>query len=402
MFNIKYKLNNFLIIILFSILIYILWLLKLLNDFPWRYVFTDWIINYKGGYIRRGLLGEFSVNLSTIFDINIKFIFFVVHLLVYLIFHIYFFKFFSNFKRNYLFYIFCFSPLVFLYPITTFDALARKEIFYITFFLINCFISLKFTSRNIVFFTTNLFVILSYLIHESSIFFINFFYLSYLIFLKKNSYKIKAIEIISILLIYTVLLSLLFLPVSNEKISLMIAYINEKFFLVTESSGAISWLQRSASSSFLFLSVNKISSYDILQNIFFLHFYFLFICILYFNKFFNVHRIYFILTILVFFSPIFLFIIGNDWGRFVYMIYNFCLIFTFYCVYDEKNFFLNLDNKMQLSRLNNKFKYIFVLIYVGGWSPKLFFYDKLEFFPLVNLFLNIFKYTQKYTKIIFF
>ena len=64
MFNIKYKLNNFLIIILFSILIYILWLLKLLNDFPWRYVFTDWIINYKGGYIRRGLLGEFSVNLS--------------------------------------------------------------------------------------------------------------------------------------------------------------------------------------------------------------------------------------------------------------------------------------------------------------------------------------------------
>ena len=55
--------NYFLITILISSFIYILWSVKLLNDFPWRYVFTDWIINYEGGYIRRGLLGEISINL---------------------------------------------------------------------------------------------------------------------------------------------------------------------------------------------------------------------------------------------------------------------------------------------------------------------------------------------------
>ena len=48
--------------------IYFLWSIKLLNDFPWRYVFTDWIINYEGGYIRRGLLGEISINLSKAFN----------------------------------------------------------------------------------------------------------------------------------------------------------------------------------------------------------------------------------------------------------------------------------------------------------------------------------------------
>ena len=53
--------NYFLIIILISSAIYSLWSVKLLNDFPWRYVFTDWIINYEGGYIRRGLLGETSI-----------------------------------------------------------------------------------------------------------------------------------------------------------------------------------------------------------------------------------------------------------------------------------------------------------------------------------------------------
>ena len=47
----KFFSNYFLITILISSSIYFLWSIKLLNDFPWRYVFTDWIINYEGGYI---------------------------------------------------------------------------------------------------------------------------------------------------------------------------------------------------------------------------------------------------------------------------------------------------------------------------------------------------------------
>jgi hypothetical protein len=71
--------NYFLITILISSFIYILWSIKLLNDFPWRYVFTDWIINYEGGYIRRGLLGEVSINLSNFLNLNIKYIFLLIH-----------------------------------------------------------------------------------------------------------------------------------------------------------------------------------------------------------------------------------------------------------------------------------------------------------------------------------
>ena len=119
----------FIFLISFSIVIYFFWLLKLLNDFPWRYVFTDWIINYKGGYIRRGLIGEVSTNLSIFFNTNIKYIFFIIHFFIYFLFHYFFYKFFSVFKKNYLFYVLCFSPLVFLYPLSTFEALARKEIF---------------------------------------------------------------------------------------------------------------------------------------------------------------------------------------------------------------------------------------------------------------------------------
>ena len=109
----NFLLNYFLIIIVISSSIYFLWLVKLLNDFPWRYVFTDWIINYKGGYIRRGLLGEVSINLSNFLDLKIKYVFFLIHLFIYLLFHLLYYKYFSNFKRNYVFYLLCFSPLVF-------------------------------------------------------------------------------------------------------------------------------------------------------------------------------------------------------------------------------------------------------------------------------------------------
>jgi hypothetical protein len=252
----KFLSNYFLIIILISSAIYSLWSVKLLNDFPWRYVFTDWIINYEGGYIRRGLLGEISINLSNFLDLNIKYIFLLIHLSTYLLFHLIFYKFFITFKKNYIFYLLCFSPLVFLYPIATFEAFARKEIFYITFFLLNCYLLIKINNRNIIFFSTNLLVILSYLIHESSLFFLTFFYLSYFVFLKKNNYKTKLNELGFILIVYSILLYLLTLPVTDEKISKMVFLINQNFFEISEFSGAISWLQRSASSAFMFLESN--------------------------------------------------------------------------------------------------------------------------------------------------
>ena len=121
--------NHFLIIILISSVIYSLWSVKLLNDFPWRYVFTDWIINYEGGYIRRGLLGEMSINLSNFLNLNIKYVFLLIHLSTYLLFHLLFYKFFLSFKKNYVFYLLCFSPLVFYTQLLHLRHLREKRYF---------------------------------------------------------------------------------------------------------------------------------------------------------------------------------------------------------------------------------------------------------------------------------
>ena len=388
--------NYFLIIILISSVIYSLWSIKLLNDFPWRYVFTDWIINYEGGYIRRGLLGEISINLSNFLDLNIKYVFLLIHLSTYLVFHLIFYKFFTSFKKNYIFYLLCFSPLVFLYPIATFEAFARKEIFYITFFLINCYLLIKINNRNIVFFSTNLLVILSYLIHESSLFFLIFFYFSYLIFLKKNNYKIRFNEIGFIIIVYLILFYLLFIPVTDEKLSEMIYLVNQDFFELTRFSGAITWLQKDPSSAFMFLENNQISIKDIFQNILYLHFLIIFFYLLYINNFFESGKYFLILTILSFFGPLIYFLVWLDWGRLVYIIYNFCLILTFYCLHDDKEIFVKIDKFPIINSLNYKFKLFFTVSYISLWTPKIFFYDNVEFFPLTNLISDLVNYSIKY------
>jgi len=393
--------NYFLISILISGSIYFLWSVKLLNDFPWRYVFTDWIINYEGGYIRRGLLGEISINLSNFLDLNIKYVFLLIHLSTYLLFHLLFYKFFSSFKKNYIFYLLCFSPLVFLYPITTFEAFARKEIFYITFFLLNCYLLIKIKNRNIAFFSTNLLVVLSYLIHETSILFIIFFYFSYYVFLTKNNYKVKISELGFIIIVYSILLFLLSIPVTDEKLSEMIYLVNQNFFELTKFSGAITWLQNDPSSAFLFLKYNHVSFKFVLQNILYLHFLLIFFYLLYINNFFKFGKYFFILTILSFFGPLILFIVWLDWGRLVYIFYNFCLIFTFYCLYNDKEVFIKIDKLPIINDLNYKLKLLVTVSYISLWTPKIFFYDDVEFFPLINLISDLVKYSMKYGALLF-
>ena len=45
------------------------YLLLQINEFPQKYVFTEWLINYEGGYVNRGLLGQIVFYISNTFRI---------------------------------------------------------------------------------------------------------------------------------------------------------------------------------------------------------------------------------------------------------------------------------------------------------------------------------------------
>ena len=51
-----------------------IYLILQINEFPQKYVFTEWLINYEGGYVRKGLLGQIIFNISNTLNIELKFI----------------------------------------------------------------------------------------------------------------------------------------------------------------------------------------------------------------------------------------------------------------------------------------------------------------------------------------
>ena len=136
---------------------------------------AEWIINYQGGFGRRGFLGEIFVQISLLTDIKLKSI--VLYFLI-LIHFIYFYLTYSIFKqiRFDFIIILCFcSPLFIIFPLAELEALGRKDILIPLFFMIFCFLYQRFN-----FYKLSLFLLLAYLplllIHEVSIFYLPYFY----------------------------------------------------------------------------------------------------------------------------------------------------------------------------------------------------------------------------------
>ena len=76
---------------LYLILGFIFFLIFHLNEFPVKYTFTDWLINYEGGFVRRGLLGHIVFELSKLLNIQIKFLILIFQISIYLIYFLLFF-----------------------------------------------------------------------------------------------------------------------------------------------------------------------------------------------------------------------------------------------------------------------------------------------------------------------
>ena len=391
----KNKNKLFACILLISSLLFVLYLLKIGQDYYWRYLYSDWIINYEGGFIKRGLLGQFSIFFDDLFKVGLKNTFIIIHSSIYLLFHFFFYQFFKGFKKNYLFILICFSPLVFLFPIYVNDALGRKEIFFITIFLINSYFLTYCKNYIIAFFSTNVSLITSCLIHEAVLFFSFFFYATFYLFLFKK--KIKSNFFINSinLFVFIILFYIHTLPVNIYILNQMIEFINVDLNLnMSTSSGALSWLTNLNDKNSLFKPFDhKVS---IFIHICYLHFVLFFYFIIFKFSNFNDSKLikYFYFINILFISI--LFYVAFDWGRFVYMTYNFLLIFTFFLFYDKKDIFFQIDRMTILNKFPSKLKMFFTLVYISSWSPGLQYFEKAHFFPLFDFFIKNFLYIKKY------
>ena len=162
-----------------------------------EWALVEILINYQGGFVRRGLLGEINFINKDLFDsyypilpIIIIGFFYLINFFIVIILSL------KLKKNNFLiFLLILLSPATILFNVYDVGALFRKDVFFITVilfhsFLINSYFEDKIkinTYKNLLFFVITPFLSINILIHEAQIFFIlPHILLSVLVF---NDYK---------------------------------------------------------------------------------------------------------------------------------------------------------------------------------------------------------------------
>ena len=97
---------------------------------------SEWLINYQGGFGKRGLIGEICFQIAQFFNIKLRFIIFLFQSIIYSVYIIMIFQYLKNIKINYLILFVIFSPIFILYPVAEIEVLARKELFIFIGFLL--------------------------------------------------------------------------------------------------------------------------------------------------------------------------------------------------------------------------------------------------------------------------
>ncbi len=156
----------------------------------------DWLLNYEGGFIRRGLLGTFLISIGSGLGISLNHLIYVVQCTVFLLFLLIFIYLIRNKKINFWYLILCFSPGFLLFNYYDGMSVGRKEILIYTLFGFWCVMHERSGPRSISVVFFSLLIFLLTLTHEMAVFFMPYFmlvgFLSYPINSRQDLFKIIA------------------------------------------------------------------------------------------------------------------------------------------------------------------------------------------------------------------
>ena len=357
------------------------------NSVEWT--ISEWLINYQGGFTRRGLIGEIVFQFSKIFSITLREIIFTFQVVTYIIFYSLLYKFIRDINKSLLLIFAIFSPLFVIYPIAEVEVLARKEVFVFISFLTVANIFAQKTIKNKHFLYFSLILVTTILIWEGVIFYLPFFIIIPII---KNNFVLDKIFLIRIILsvlpTLIVLNFFVFFKLSANEIKIMCDSVNECY-------GAMSYMNNSLDSNIAEVTSKFKLIYLIRYILIFLIGFFPFLLIINYSIFKvnlfifgkNCLPIFFIL----FLPNILFFYVAQDWGRWINISYTLSLL-TY--IYSFKNNFITTNYKsINFSFLKNKFILILsFIIFSFGWSPKTLMNEDVGSIPIYRKSLIIINY----------
>ena len=354
-----------------------------------EWTISEWLINYQGGFTRRGLLGEIAFQLSKFLSITVRETILVLQILTYILFFYLIFNFIKDISKNLIIIFSIFSPLFILYPIAEVEVLGRKEIFvFISFILVANICSLKILQKKHYFYFSIILTICC-LIWEGVVIYFSFFI--FLFFLQNNFILDKKfiLKLFLSLIPFLVCFYLIVLfRLDSESLKNMCDSINECY-------GAMTYLNRDLSSNISEVSSKFQISYLFRYVIIFLVGFFPLMLLIFYSKFDTRIKLKnknnFSIIFFLVFAPSFIFYyIAQDWGRWIHISYSLSLLTYLFCI---KNNIITLDKtRINFSILKNKFIVVFLFILFSfSWSPKTLMNEDVGSIPIYRKSLNIIK-----------
>ncbi len=362
------------IIAIFSSSILILYH-KFLHPTDWTT--SEWLINYHGGFVRRGLVGELLLLINQFLNLNPRYLVYIFEVIL-LAFYYYLIIKFIKLKYLPILILIVFSPLSFIYPVAETETIARKETILFCIYIIFLF-SLISNNLKLSFFVTIVLLPIMNLIWDGIFFYIPFFILTFLNQGKKIEFN-KFMFFLSSFIPYLLTLYVLFnTKASQEGLLLMCEAIREPCF------ASMNYLDES-----LDHNINQVlSSFKIeylLRHlfIFIISFYAIFSLL---NKVASKNILLMQYSLCV--IPTFvLFYIAYDWGRYLNILYIFSLLtIIFFIKKKVVNVSKSNFNKF-LENLYHKKKLLFYFLffsYLFLWNSKAIMSDDLGSLPYIRI-----------------
>ena len=400
--HLKRNWSNYFQIYVFALIFFGVFFLYSKHDVGNDSSISDWLINYEGGFVRRGLIGELITNFSIMLSLKLRDTILIFQLLFFTSYYFLIILFCKNLLQNRLIILAIFSPIFILYPIAEIEALGRKELIIFLIFLSYLLTDIKNFKVQIIY-KVILFPI-SILTWEPVFIFFSFVFLIDLFVFQIRNFDKKFFYLIASYLISIFLVILIYLnPFSQENHNVMRDFLNNEFgeicymscdFVGQQSSNSFSELYQTFLVKFKFTYALR---YLIIILIGFFPLYLLSTYsninhkkqILIISKFKNL----FFPFLLAFLPSTVLYLVMYDWARVVHISYSFSLLTFLFLI--KENFIEFSKQNVQLNYISKLSKKIFVLVFflfAFSWNPKVVMPDDVASKPIYATPYKFYKY----------
>ena len=400
--HLKRNWSNYFQIYVFALIFFGVFFLYSKHDVGNDSSISDWFINYEGGFVRRGLIGELITNFSIMLSLKLRDTILIFQLLFFTSYYFLIILFCKNLLQNRLIILAIFSPIFILYPVAEIEALGRKELIIFLIFLSYLLTDIKNFKVQIIY-KVILFPI-SILIWEPVFIFFSFVFLIDLFVFQIRNFDKKLFYLIASYLISIFLVILIYLnPFSQENHNVMRDFLNNEFgeicymscdFVGQQSSNSFSELYQTFLVKFKFIYALR---YLIIILIGFFPLYLLSTYsninhkkqILIISKFKNL----FFPFLLAFLPSTVLYLVMYDWARVVHISYSFSLLTFLYLI--KENFIELSKQNVQLNYISKLSKKIFILVFflfAFSWNPKVVMPDDVASKPIYATPYKFYKY----------